>query len=90
MNSTGKSLKCLEKSLILRFFVEINTVDRDLNQYKIVVPLFNYFTGWQSLTLPLIAPCADNLCKQFGPRSGSTKSKRLDTDGISENISWKS
>ena len=32
LNSTGKSLKGLEKSLNLLFSVELNTVDRDLNQ----------------------------------------------------------
>ena len=35
--NTGKSFKGLEKSLNS---VGLNTVDRDLNQYKIVVPLF--------------------------------------------------
>ena len=40
LKSIGKSLKGLEKSLILLFSVELNHVDRDLNQYKIVVPLF--------------------------------------------------
>ena len=33
-----------------------------------------------SLTLWLLVSSADNLCKQFGPRSGSTK----DTDSIPE------
>ena len=36
LKSTGKSLKCLEKSLNSSIF----SVDRDLNQYKIAVPLF--------------------------------------------------
>ena len=36
----GKSLKSLEKSLNSSISVELNTVDRDLNQYKIVEPLF--------------------------------------------------
>ena len=37
--STGKSLKCLEKSLNSTFFsVGLNNVDRDQNQFKIVVP----------------------------------------------------
>ena len=36
LKSTGKSLRGLEKSLNSR----LNTVDRDLKQYKIVVPLF--------------------------------------------------
>ena len=40
LKSTGKLLKGLEKSLIFLFSVELHTVDRDLNQYKIVVPLF--------------------------------------------------
>ena len=40
LESTGKSCKGLEKSLN-SFSVGINTVDRDLNQYKIVVPLFD-------------------------------------------------
>ena len=40
LKSTGKSLKCLEKSLNSSFSVGLNTVDRELNQYKIVVPLF--------------------------------------------------
>ena len=40
LKSTGKLLKGLEKSLNSLFSLELNTVDRDLNQYKIVVPLF--------------------------------------------------
>ena len=32
--------KALTSTWILLFSVGINTVDRDLNQYKIVVPLF--------------------------------------------------
>ena len=40
LKSTGKSLKSLEKSLNSLFSVGLSTVDRDLNQYKIVVPLF--------------------------------------------------
>ena len=40
LKSTRKSLKSLEKSWILLFSVGLSTVDRDLNQYKIVVPLF--------------------------------------------------
>ena len=40
LESTGKSLKSLEKSLNSTIFVGLSTVDRDLNQYKIVVPLF--------------------------------------------------
>ena len=40
LKSTGKSLKTLEMSLILLFSVGLSTVDRDLNQYKNVVPLF--------------------------------------------------
>ena len=38
---TGKSLKSLEKSLYSTIFVGLSTVDRDLNQHKLVVPLFN-------------------------------------------------
>ena len=40
LKSTGKSLKSPEKSLNSTFFVGLSIVDRDLNQYKIVVPLF--------------------------------------------------
>ena len=40
LKSTGKSPKGIEKSLNSSISVEINTVDRDLNQYKIVVSLF--------------------------------------------------
>ena len=40
LKSTGKSGKDLEKSLNSSIFVGINTVDRDLNQNKTVVPLF--------------------------------------------------
>ena len=40
LKSSGKSLKRLEMSLNSTIFVGLNTVDRDLNQYKIVVPLF--------------------------------------------------
>ena len=36
LKNTGKSLKGLEKSLILLYSVCLRTVDRDLNQYKIV------------------------------------------------------
>ena len=39
LKSTGKFFKVLEKSFSYLFSVELNTVDRDLNQYKIVVPL---------------------------------------------------
>ena len=37
LKSTGKSLKSLEKSMNSTISVGLNTVDRDLNQYKIVV-----------------------------------------------------
>ena len=37
LKSTGNTLKGLEKSLNLLFTVALNTVDRDRNQYKIVV-----------------------------------------------------
>ena len=41
LKSTGNSLKSLEKSLnSILFSVGLSTVDRDLNQYKIVLPLF--------------------------------------------------
>ena len=40
LKSTGKSLKSLEKSLNSTIFCRISTFDRDLNQYKIVLPLF--------------------------------------------------
>ena len=40
LKSTGKSLKCLEKSLNSSISVRLNTIDRDLNQYKIAVHLF--------------------------------------------------
>ena len=38
--STGKSLKSLEKSLNSIFFMDCSTVDRELNHYNIVVPIF--------------------------------------------------
>ena len=38
--STGKSLKGLKKSSNSTISVGLSTVDRDLNQYKTVVPLF--------------------------------------------------
>ena len=38
--STRKSLKSLEKSLNSTICCRTSTVDRDLNQYKIVVPSF--------------------------------------------------
>ena len=41
LKSTGKAHKNLEKSLNSLFSVGLITVDRDLNQYKIVVPLFD-------------------------------------------------
>ena len=40
LKSTGKSLKSLERSLNSTFSVGLSTVDRDLNQYKIAVPIF--------------------------------------------------
>ena len=40
LKSTWKTLKGLEKSLNLPFTGGFNTVFGDLNQYKIVVPLF--------------------------------------------------
>ena len=40
LKSTGKSLKCLEKSLNLTIYRRIQHCFGDLNQYKIVVPLF--------------------------------------------------
>ena len=40
LKSTGKSLDCLEKSLSSTIFCRTCTVDRDLNQYNITVPLF--------------------------------------------------
>ena len=42
LKSTGKALKGLEKSLNYFFSVELNTVYRDLNQYKIVVLLLTF------------------------------------------------
>ena len=41
LKSTGKSFKSLEKFLKSTIFsVGLSTVDKDLNRYKIVVPLF--------------------------------------------------
>ena len=41
LKSTGKSLQTLEKSLNSTIFcIGLSTVDRQINQYKIVVPLF--------------------------------------------------
>ena len=40
LKSTGKPLKSLEKSLNSTISVRLSTVDRDLNHYKIVMPLF--------------------------------------------------
>ena len=40
LKSTGKSLKALKSPGILLFSVGLSTVDRDLNQFKIVVPIF--------------------------------------------------
>ena len=51
LKSTGKSLKSLEKSLNSTISVGLNTVDRDLKQYKIVVPLFG--TNFLVLISPL-------------------------------------
>ena len=57
MKSTGKSLKGLEKSLNSTIFsVGLSTVDRDLNQFKIVVPLFGaqqFYTNFPVLISPL-------------------------------------
>ena len=40
MKSTGKSLQTLKSPWILLFSVGLSTVDRDLNQYESLVPLF--------------------------------------------------
>ena len=40
LKSTGKTLKGLEKSVYLTIYRRIHTVFGDLNQYRIVVPLF--------------------------------------------------
>ena len=40
LKSTGKLLKALISPSILLFSVGLSTVDRALNQYKIVVPIF--------------------------------------------------
>ena len=40
LKSIGKSLKGLEKSLKFSIYFRFNTVDGDLNQYRIGVPLF--------------------------------------------------
>ena len=40
LKSTGKPLKSLEKSLNSTISVGLTTVDRELNQYIIIVPLF--------------------------------------------------
>ena len=40
LKSTGKSFKAFKSPWILLFLVRLTTVDRDLNQYKIAVPLF--------------------------------------------------
>ena len=40
LKSNGKSFKALKSPWILLFSVGLSTVDRDLNQYKIVVLLF--------------------------------------------------
>ena len=40
LKSTGKSCKGLKKSLNSSIFCRNNTLDRDLNQNKPVVPLF--------------------------------------------------
>ena len=40
LKDAGKSFKGIEKALNSTISVGLSTVDRDLNQYKIVVPLF--------------------------------------------------
>ena len=40
LKNTGKSPKSLEKSLNSTVFIGLSDVHRDLNQYKIAVPLF--------------------------------------------------
>ena len=40
LKRTGKSLKAMKSPSILLFSAGLSTVDRDRNQYKIVVPLF--------------------------------------------------
>ena len=40
LKSTGNHLKTLKSAWILQFSVGVNTVDSNLNQFKIVVPIF--------------------------------------------------
>ena len=40
LKSTGKSLKSLEQSFHSTITVGLSTVDKEVNQYKIVVPIF--------------------------------------------------
>ena len=42
VKSTGKSIKGLKKSLRYPIFCRTNTVGRDLNQYKIVAPIYRH------------------------------------------------
>ena len=51
LKNTGKSLKSLEKSFNSVISCRISTVDRELNQYRIVVPLFD--TNFPVLMSPL-------------------------------------
>ena len=56
LKSTGKLLRSLEKSLNSTIFsLGLSTVDRGLNQYKIVVPLFGaaFYTNFPVLMSPL-------------------------------------
>ena len=58
LKSTGKSLKVLKSPWILLFSVGLSSVDRELNQYKIVVPYFTqFYTSFLVLMSPLSQSC---------------------------------
>ena len=55
----------------------------------------SYMYDKVAFTIRLLVSSADNLCKQFGPRSSLTEDqvwsgcKLLDTDGTHERMFWK-
>ena len=70
--------KALKSPWILLFSVWLNTVDRDLNQYKIVVPLFGAAFAHQLYTnfLVLISPLFQSSISEVGSRSSRVLDSR--------------
>ena len=59
----------------LRFFYVANVSFNTIREHKILAKIseFTVHSLFYFLTLYLLVPSADNLCKQFGPRSGQAE-----------------